>query len=102
MDNELQIRPATPGDVSLILGLIRELSEYERMAHLVVATEERIREYLFGPGKRAEAIIAEWGGRAAGLTRGGVDNPAELTTRRRVMLGKAYLRTCGLHGLTDG
>ena len=58
---ELEIRPATCTDVPLILQFIRELAEYEQLAHEVVATPELLREQLFGPtpaGSGAEVIIA--------------------------------------------
>jgi GNAT superfamily N-acetyltransferase len=59
MDDAPILRPATENDVPLILRFIRELSQYERLAHEVVATEEAIRETLFGPRPYAEVIIAE-------------------------------------------
>ena len=49
-------------DVPLILDLIRQLAEYERHAHLVVATEERLRETLFGARPAAEVLLAEYDG----------------------------------------
>lgn len=58
-DPRLRIRPATEADVPLILRFIRELAEYERLLHEVVATEERLRETLFGPRRAAEVVIAE-------------------------------------------
>ena len=36
---ELEIRAATEDDVPLILSLIEDLAEYERLSHEVVATE---------------------------------------------------------------
>jgi GNAT superfamily N-acetyltransferase len=63
----LAIRPAAPSDAALILGLIRELAEYERLAHEVDATEAGISAALFGPAARAFAEIAEWNGEAAGF-----------------------------------
>ena len=36
---ELEIRVATEDDVPLILSLIEDLAEYERLSHEVVATE---------------------------------------------------------------
>lgn len=62
----LTIRAATPADVPTILGFVRELAEYERMSHEVVATESIIAESLFGPRPAAEAIIAEVEGKAVG------------------------------------
>lgn len=54
----MHIRPAGPDDVPLILGLIRALAEYERLAHEVVATEELLTRHLFGGERRAEVLIA--------------------------------------------
>ncbi|MFN0243547.1 MAG: N-acetyltransferase family protein [Planctomycetota bacterium] len=52
------ISPATPADVPTILTLIRELAEYERLSHAVVATEEHVHASLFGERPRAEALLA--------------------------------------------
>ncbi len=41
-----------------ILGLIRELAEYERAPNDVVATEEGLREVLFGDRPSAEVVLA--------------------------------------------
>jgi len=53
------IRFAEKSDVSLILGFIKELAEYEKMLNQVVATEEILRESLF-ERKVAEVIIGEY------------------------------------------
>lgn len=55
---ETFIRPATPDDVPQILAFIRALAEYEKLAHKVTATEERLRQTLFGPHPAAEAVLA--------------------------------------------
>jgi GNAT superfamily N-acetyltransferase len=52
------IRPATSHDVPLILQFIRELAEYEKLAHEVCATEEQLHATLFGPRAVAEVLIA--------------------------------------------
>lgn len=52
------IRPATPEDVSTVLALIRELAEYEKLAHAVVATEADLHTALFGDDHVAHAVIA--------------------------------------------
>lgn len=61
------IRPATEADVPLILRFIRELAEYERLLHEVVATEARLRETLFGARPAAEVVIAEADGEPLGF-----------------------------------
>jgi GNAT superfamily N-acetyltransferase len=53
-----EIRPATPADVPHILAFIRELAEYERLLHEVVATEELLAASLFGSHPDAEVLIA--------------------------------------------
>lgn len=53
----LHIEPATPADVPVILQLIRELAEFERLLHEVTATEEQLQEHLFGPKPKAEVIM---------------------------------------------
>ena len=63
----IDLRAARPGDESLILGLIRELAEYERLAHEVSATPELLAEHLFGEQAVAEAVIAERDGVAVGF-----------------------------------
>ena len=61
------LRSATPDDVPVILTLIRGLADYERLAHEVVATEELLRETLFGARPVAEVILAFSGDEAAGF-----------------------------------
>jgi len=63
----LRIEKAREEDLSLILSFIKELAEYERLAHEVVATEELLRESLFGERARAEVVIAYDGGQAVGF-----------------------------------
>ena len=63
----LSIRPATADDVPLIRQLIAELAEYERLADAAVATDEALREQLFGARPAAEVLIAEADGEPAGF-----------------------------------
>jgi GNAT superfamily N-acetyltransferase len=64
---ELEIRGATTDDVPLLLSLIRELAEYERLSHEVVATEETLRASLFGERRVAEALLGYLGDEPAGF-----------------------------------
>jgi GNAT superfamily N-acetyltransferase len=64
---ELLIREATIADVPLILQLIRELATYERAPDAVVATEECLREVLFGPDPAAHVLLAFADAGAAGF-----------------------------------
>ena len=58
MPDEVRIQSAGVRDVPVILSMIKELAEYERLAHEVVATEDSVRESLFGAKLHAEAVIA--------------------------------------------
>jgi GNAT superfamily N-acetyltransferase len=64
---ELEIRAATEEDVPLILSLIKELAEYERLSHEVVATEEALRDSLFGERPVAEVLIGHLGDEPVGF-----------------------------------
>ena len=57
-----EIRPATRADVPTILGLIRELADYERLSKEVVATEDDLHQWLFGEKPVAEVLIGEYRG----------------------------------------
>jgi GNAT superfamily N-acetyltransferase len=61
------IRPALREDTGRILAFIRELAEYERLTHEAVADETGLAAQLFGPTPRAEVLIAEVDGEAAGF-----------------------------------
>jgi GNAT superfamily N-acetyltransferase len=63
----LSLRPAAPADSPLILALIRELADYERLSGEVDATEAMIAAALFGPNPRVFCDIAEWEGESAGF-----------------------------------
>jgi GNAT superfamily N-acetyltransferase len=63
----IDIRPAIAADVPLILGFIRALAEYERLADDVVATEASVHDSLFGARPSAEAVIACVDGEPAGF-----------------------------------
>ena len=67
MSSQLRITPATESDLSLILSFIRKLAEYEKLSHLVIATEANIREHVFGTNPVAEVLLAYWDGVPVGL-----------------------------------
>jgi GNAT superfamily N-acetyltransferase len=62
-----EILSATPDDVPQILAFIRELAEYEKLSHQVVATEAGLRQTLFGARPGAEILIARDAGEPAGF-----------------------------------
>ncbi|MER5443064.1 GNAT family N-acetyltransferase [Streptomyces sp. NPDC002790] len=53
------IRTATPADVPVIHTMVRELADYEKALHEARASEEQLREALFGERPAAYAHIAE-------------------------------------------
>ncbi len=55
------IRSATLADIPTLLRFIKALAEFENLQHEVVATEEGLRDSLFGGSSKAEAVIA-WAG----------------------------------------
>lgn len=63
----LQIEPATPGDAELIVALVRELAEYERLLDQVVITPDDVLRDLFGPRPYAEAVVARVDGEPVGF-----------------------------------
>ena len=63
----MTLRPATAADVPQILAFIRGLAEYERLLHEVVATEDGLRQALFGPRPYAEVVLAEDAGVPVGF-----------------------------------
>ena len=63
----LIIRRARPDEAGLVLSLVRELAEYEKLLHEVEATEAMIAVALFAGDPRLFCDIAEWNGEPAGL-----------------------------------
>lgn len=63
----LHIEPAVPADITDIVGLIRELAEFERLIDQFVATEDRMHESLFGAKRYAEVLMARLDGKAVGF-----------------------------------
>jgi len=113
----LSIRPAEPNDSGLVYAFIRELAEYERLTHLVEATEADIASELFRPQPRVFCDIAEWQGRPVGFAlwfytystfrgRCGIylEDLYVRPEQRGLGLGKALLeglaKRCAVEGLT--
>ena len=64
--SKVEFRFAERADVSLILKFIKELADYEKLLHEVVATEEILEEWLFDKQK-AEVIFALENGKEVGF-----------------------------------
>lgn len=54
-----RLRAAELRDVQPIVGLIRELAEFEELTHLLQVTPEKLRPHLFGEKPVAEALVAD-------------------------------------------
>jgi GNAT superfamily N-acetyltransferase len=63
----LLIRRARPDEAGLVLSLVRELAEYEKLLHEVEATEAMIAKALFAASPRVFCDLAEWDGEVAGF-----------------------------------
>ncbi len=66
MNNNFEIRFANENDTAIILGFIKALAEYEKMADEVVATPEILKEWIFDK-KKAEVIFAVENGKEIGF-----------------------------------
>lgn len=63
----IEVRAATPDDAATIVGFIRGLADYERLAHAVKITEADLDQALFSASPRAFCDIAEADGRPVGF-----------------------------------
>ena len=63
----LTLRPATSNDADLIVKYIRELAEFEKLAHECHADPAQIQHWLFSEAPKAHCILAEWDGKPAGF-----------------------------------
>ena len=54
----IRIVPAQASDVPVILAMIKALADYEQLTHEVVATEDDLRQSLFGPRPAGEVVLA--------------------------------------------
>nr|MCU0234374.1 GNAT family N-acetyltransferase [Thermoanaerobaculales bacterium] len=66
-DPNIALRFATADDAGLLLDFIRQLADYEKLAHEVVADEAALRRSLFEGPRVAEVVIASWHGEPAGF-----------------------------------
>jgi len=62
----LSIRPATVHDAALLAAMIRELAEFEHLAHEMSTTEADLARDGFGPSPKFRAVIAQWDGEPVG------------------------------------
>lgn len=57
MNRAGDIQPVSPGDVPALRGLIAELADFEKLTHLMVATDRDLHEALFGARPACEAVL---------------------------------------------
>jgi len=65
--NTARIVEAKAEDVADILGFVRDLAKFEKLEHEVAATEQDLRESLFGPRRYAEVVFVEEAGERVGF-----------------------------------
>ncbi|KAJ1665812.1 acetyltransferase [Coemansia sp. RSA 1813] len=59
MSTNIRVVPATEHDITVVLGFIKRLAEYEKAAsHEVEATEDLLLKNLFGPHPYAHVLLA--------------------------------------------
>jgi GNAT superfamily N-acetyltransferase len=68
MNDDFMIKTATAADAAIILNFIKELADYEKLSHEVVATEAMLQENLFGKNSPAEVHIAYYNNEPIGYT----------------------------------
>lgn len=101
---DIEIVPAKKSDAPLILNFIKQLADYEKLSHMVVADLAAIENTLFGERPYAEVLIGKSRGEAAGfalffhnystfLGRPGIyiEDIFVLPEHRRKGIGKALL-----------
>ncbi|MGY1726754.1 GNAT family N-acetyltransferase [Geodermatophilus sp. SYSU D01062] len=62
----MTVRPIRPDDVPAVVGLVRELAEYEKAAHEVRLTEEQLYTALYGDSPALFGHVAEREGAVVG------------------------------------
>lgn len=62
----MKVRPARPDDLREICALIRELADYEELAHEVMLDDATVGRWIFDE-QVASVLIAEDGGTVAGM-----------------------------------
>jgi GNAT superfamily N-acetyltransferase len=63
----MSVRPIRPDDVPAVVGLVRELADYEQALHEVHLTEEQLTDCLFGHSPALFGHVAEQDGEVVGI-----------------------------------
>lgn len=88
---QFSIRPATPADVPHIQAMIIELAVFEKLEHMVVATEALLHEGLFGAQPACEAIVGEDNGEVVSFALF-FHNFSTFLTKKGLYLEDLYVR----------
>ena len=91
MDSEVRIERIAPEDVPTLWRLVRELADFEHLAHEMVATEDSLYAALFGPAANVEAVMMRDGPEAAGFALW-FHNFSTFAGRRGLYLEDLYVR----------
>jgi GNAT superfamily N-acetyltransferase len=84
------VRPIRPDDVPAVVGLVRELADYERALHEVRLTEDQLTERLFGDSPALFGHVADLDGQVVGMA---LEDLYVSPAHRGTGLGKELLRT---------
>ena len=87
----VRLRFAQRQDAALVLSFIRELAEYEKLGHQVVADEDTLADSLFGEHPAAEVVFAEVDGEPAAFALF-FHNYSTFLGRRGLYLEDLYVR----------
>jgi len=90
------LRGTTIEDCPLILSFIKELAEYEKLSHEVVATVATLEETLFGEKSYAEVFVGEYNGKPVGYALF-FNNYSTFTGRPGIYLEDIYVQP-GMRG----
>jgi len=85
------VRPAEPADITHIHSMIVELAVFEKLEHMVVATEELLHDGLFGVRPACEAIIGEENGEVVAFALF-FHNFSTFLTKKGLYLEDLYVR----------
>jgi GNAT superfamily N-acetyltransferase len=85
------VRPAEPADVTHIHSMIVELAVFEKLEHMVVATEELLHDGLFGARPACEAIVGEENGEVVAFALF-FHNFSTFLTKKGLYLEDLYVR----------
>ena len=91
MNSEVRIERVASEDVPTLWRLVRELAEFEHLAHEMVATEDSLYAALFGPAANVEAVMVRHGPEAAGFALW-FHNFSTFAGRRGLYLEDLYVR----------